>query len=229
MAGASARAVALNSLLRAQGDTVAGVYPPVQRRFEQIIRDSRIRPARALEVGGHTGPKSLLRAPELAEAERYCLNLEPKASVDGITAVRGNANDMGMFADGMFDVVLSNAMLEHDKYFWLSLAEMRRVLAPGGLLVIGTPGYVRDPERDEGKSTATYRMHYTVDYYRFSDQVFRDVFFEGLEDVTVAAILRPPRIIGHGWKPGAARPCAPAVEAPRRARARRRLARALGR
>jgi SAM-dependent methyltransferase len=226
--GASSPALAVNAQRRYRRYG-GGVYPAVQRRFHQIIRDTRIRPARALEVGGHTGPKSLLRAPELAQAERYCLNLAKKGSVDGITAVQGNANDMGVFEDGMFDLVLSNAMLEHDKYFWLSLAEMRRVLAPGGLLVIGAPGYVHDPEHDEGKATATYRVHYTVDYYRFSDQAFRDVFFEGMEDVTVAAILRPPRIIGHGWNPGAARPCDPAGEVPLRTRARRRLSRAVAR
>ena len=101
-----------------------------------------------------------------------------------------------------FDLVMSNATLEHDKHFWLSLAEMRRVLAPGGLLIIGTPGYKKNPERDHGKSTHTYRVHYHFDYYRFSDQAFRDVFFDGMEDVAVRGILNPPRIIGLGFKPG---------------------------
>jgi SAM-dependent methyltransferase len=202
------------------------VHPMVQRRIHRIVRDSRIRPARALEVGGVMGSNSLLRAPELEGIERYCLNLVKMPSADGITAVHGNANDMTVFEDGMFELVLSNATLEHDKYFWLSLAEMKRVLAPGGLLVIGTPGYVKDAEHDHGKTTATYRVHYKFDYYRFSDQAFRDVFFEGMEDVKVAAILRPPRIIGHGWKPGGARPCAPLGRPSLLTRTRRRIARA---
>jgi SAM-dependent methyltransferase len=124
------------------------------------------------------------------------------ASARGITAVQGNANDMGMFEDESFDLVISNATLEHDKHFWLSVGEMHRVLAPGGLLIIGTPGYVENPERDRGKATDTYRVHFRFDYYRFSSQAFREVFFAGMEDVAVQSILHPPRIIGLGFKPG---------------------------
>jgi SAM-dependent methyltransferase len=178
------------------------MHPKVQQKFYDILRATEVQPRRALEVGGVMGPKSLLRGPGLAGAERYCLNLVSMASRDGITTVTGNANDMSVFEDESFDLVLSNATLEHDKHFWLSLAEINRVLAPGGLLIIGTPGYTKDPERDHGKSTHTYRVHYRFDYYRFSDQAFRDVFFEGMEDVVVETILAPPRIIGHGFKPG---------------------------
>jgi len=126
-------------------------------------------------------------------------------SSDDITAVAGNANDMTLFEDETFDLVLSNATLEHDKHFWLSLAEVRRVLAPGGMLVIGAPGFRKNPERDHGRSTHTYRVHYRFDYYRFSDQAFREVFFEGMEDVHVQSVLEPPRFIGHGFKPGRGR------------------------
>ena len=69
-----------------------------------------------------------------------------------------NANDMP-FADASFDLVMSVSTLEHDKHFWLSLAEMKRVLRPGGVLAIAVPGYVKDPERDRGRWTRTYRVH----------------------------------------------------------------------
>jgi SAM-dependent methyltransferase len=200
------------------------MHPAVRRRFHRIVRQSRIRPARALEVGGVMGAKSLLRAPELEGVPRYCLNLVAMESEDGITAIRGNANDMSCFEDEMFDLVLCNATLEHDRFFWLSLAEMKRVLAPGGLLVIGTPGYVRDPERDRGKTTETYHVHYRVDYYRFSDQAYRDVLFADMDDVEVDVMLHPPRLVGHGWKPGT-RPCAPPPRAPVMKRVRRRARR----
>jgi hypothetical protein len=75
------------------------------------------------------------------------------------------------------------------------------VLKPGGLLVVGVPGYVKDPERDQGRSTATYRVHYLFDYYRFSEQAMREVVFEGMERVRVRPVGSPPRLIGHAYKP----------------------------
>jgi SAM-dependent methyltransferase len=178
------------------------VSPKVKQRFHNIIRRSGIKPERALEVGGLMGEDSLLRFPELAGAERYCLNLVDLPSDGEVTAVKGNANDMRrQFKDDSFDLVVCCSTLEHDKRFWLSVAEMKRVLRPGGLLVIGVPGYVKDAERDQGRSTLTYRVHYSFDYYRFSEQAVREVFFEGMERVRVRAVMTPPRVIGHGWKP----------------------------
>jgi SAM-dependent methyltransferase len=172
------------------------------RRYHAIIRRTGVKPERALEVGGLMGGGSLLRFPELEQAERYCLNLRSLPSEDGITAVRGNANNMrGLFRSNWFDLVLCCSTLEHDKRFWHSVAEMRRVLRPGGLLILSVPGYVRDPETDSGRSTLTYRVHYTFDFYRFSEQAVRQVFFEGMERVRVRPFMTPPRIFGYGYKP----------------------------
>jgi SAM-dependent methyltransferase len=192
------------------------------RRFHAIIQRTGIRPERALEVGGLMGAKSLLRFPELAGAERYCLNLVEMPSDDEITAVTGNANDMrDVFEDDMFDLIVSSATLEHDKRFWLTVGEMKRVLKPGGLLIISVPGYVKDLERDEGRATHTYRVHYAFDYYRFSEQAVREVFFEGMRRVRVKPVMFPPRIIGHGYKPRQPRKTLPA----RAARAAKRILR----
>jgi SAM-dependent methyltransferase len=178
------------------------VSPKIMRRFHAIIRRAGIRPERALEVGGLMGADSLLRFPELERADRYCLNLHEQRSEDGITAVKGNANNMrDLFRSDWFDLILCCATLEHDKRFWRSVAEMRRVLRPGGLLIISVPGYIKDPETDRGRSTLTYRVHYSFDYYRFSEQAVRQVFFEGMERVRVRPFLTPPRIFGHGYKP----------------------------
>jgi len=175
--------------------------PEVHREFHRIIRDSGLQPRAVLEVGGVLGPGSLLRFPELGDAARICLNLVPRKRQDPvIETVTGNANAMPL-EDERFDLVMSNATLEHDKYFWLSLAEMRRVLKPGGLLIIGVPGYIKNPERDHGRATHTYRVHYDFDYYRFSDQAVREVFLEGMEAADVSVVPRPPRIIGWGRKP----------------------------
>jgi SAM-dependent methyltransferase len=172
------------------------------RRYHRIIRRSGVLPQRALEVGGVMGKDSLLRFPELEGAERYCLNLRELSSRDGITAVKGNGNDMrGVFRSNWFDLVVCSATLEHDKRFWLSVKEMQRVLKPGGLLIISVPGYIADRENDQGRSTVTYRVHYKFDYYRFSQQAVRTVFFEGMERVRVQPFLTPPRIFGWGYKP----------------------------
>ena len=100
-----------------------------------------------------------------------------------------------------FDLVVCSATLEHDKHFWLSVREMQRVLKPGGLLIISVPGYVQNPERDQGRATHTYRVHYKFDYYRFSEQAVREVFFDGMSRVRVKPVMFPPRIFGHGYKP----------------------------
>lgn len=151
------------------------------------------------------GEKSLLLFPELDGVDRHCLNLVELSGAEGVTTVVGDANDMGMFDDDSFDLVMSNATLEHDRYFWRSLGEMHRVLAPGGMLIICVPGYVKNPQRDHGKATHTYRVHYRFDFYRFSEQAVREVFFEGMDDVAVQSIMNPPRVIGLGFKPGGER------------------------
>ncbi len=172
----------------------------LQRRVHRIVRRSDVQPRRVLEVGGYVGAKSLLHSRKLARAERFCINLVEQPSGTGINHVVGNSNDMHMFKDNSFDVVVSCAVHEHDKKFWLSVAEMQRVLRPGGLMVVAVPGFVKSPA-DQGNATQTYRVHYRFDYYRFSRRAVREVFFEGMERVRVVHMLEPPRIVGHGYKP----------------------------
>lgn len=185
------------------------MHPRIQARFFEIIRNSGLRPTRALEIGGYLGPTSLLISPEVEKAERFCLNLVELtgesaikvAEASGIEPVVGNANDMHMFEDESFDLVVSNATLEHDKHFWLSLAEIRRVTRAGGLVIIGVPGYTKNEHPIAPWTTLTFVLHYRFDYYRFSEQAVREVFFDGMEGVEVFAMLQPPRIIGCGRKP----------------------------
>lgn len=155
--------------------------------------------------------------------EKIGLNLDGPHDFRDFKILQGNANAMDCFEDGKFDVVLCNAMLEHDKYFWRTIAEIKRVTRPSGLMVIGTPGY-RYFKVDELKSllnrtpvvrrlksnqylnllftaTITYQVHDAPgDYYRFSPQTFKEVFFEDADEVEVRSIMLPPRIIGVGTK-----------------------------
>jgi SAM-dependent methyltransferase len=181
------------------------VRPEIQREFHRIIREADVQPQAVLEVGGVLGPNSLLRFPELSgAASRVCLNLTAQRPDPEIESITGNANSMPL-KNERFDLVMSNATLEHDKHFWLSLGEMRRVLKPGGLLIIGVPGYIKNPKSDHGRTTHTYRVHYRFDYYRFSEQAVREVFFEGMDAAGITVVPRPPRIIGWGRKPETAK------------------------
>ncbi|CAN0489055.1 unnamed protein product, partial [Phaeothamnion confervicola] len=117
------------------------LHPVVYQAFQELCQPLDVRGS-VLEIGAVAGSESLLHLPALENASsRTGLNQESQG--DGILI--GNSNSMPQFADGQFNLVLSNATLEHDPYFWKTLAEMKRVLAPGGRLLIGVPGYGEMP------------------------------------------------------------------------------------
>ena len=168
-----------------------------------------------MEVGAVPSRESLLCLKALNATERIGVNLDGPFRYDGFEIVAANANKLD-FPDNHFDTVLCNATLEHHKRFWLSASEMRRVTKPGGLLVIGVPGYHQyrwearkehilrrlGLKHDFYSATLTYKVHNAAgDYYRFSEQAIREIFFEGMRDVSVRAILLLPRLIGIGRKP----------------------------
>ena len=179
------------------------MHPTIFNRFE--------------EIGAMPNTGSLLNMDALRGAtDKIGINLAPESEYRDYKILHGNANHMD-FPDAHFDVVLCNSVLEHDKYFWKSISEMRRVLKAGGLLVIGTPGYtvLRRENRIHNwfkrlgaktgnfliNSTLTFQIHnHPGDYYRFSPQTYKDVFFEGMENVSVESLMIPPRIIGFGHK-----------------------------
>jgi SAM-dependent methyltransferase len=175
-----------------------------------------------LEVGAMPQADTLLTLPSLqACTMRVGVNAELAGSVAGGAILRGDGHHLSMFADDTFDVVLSNATLEHDPAFWLTLQAMRRVLKAGGLLIIGVPGYgaPRNPARRVaarvgrawgslplaaplqafGAGTPTLVPHdFPGDYYRFSAQAMREVLLAGTEVLTVASVAMPPRLVGAG-------------------------------
>lgn len=199
------------------------MHPRVFDEFDRICRERRAG-GDVLEIGTARADTTLLRLPALEGARsRVGVNMEEVPPIDGIRHVRANANDLRLFADESFDTVLCNAVLEHDPFFWRSLAEMRRVAKPGGLIVIGVPGFAKLPaERvvrrvarqpvvrsivrrwapDLAAATVCLQVHlFPGDYYRFSSQAVHEVFMEGLDEVEVRTVLVPPRLIGMGVKP----------------------------
>lgn len=89
-----------------------------------------------------------------------------------------------------FDIVVSTEMLEHDATFWLSLAEMRRVLKPGGLLILTARGF-------NEKNQMMWYHGYPHDYFRFGPGSFEKILAAtGFESISVATDRYPGHI---GW------------------------------
>src|SRR6185295_6646393 len=117
------------------------MHPRIYQEFERIFESRQIHGS-VLEVGAVPSDESLLCMKALDRAtEKIGINLDEASEYKGFKILQGNANSMGCFPNDRFDVVVCNAVLEHDKYFWKSLSEMKRVAKPGALIVIGVPGY----------------------------------------------------------------------------------------
>ena len=191
------------------------MHPTIYREFHQVVLSLRQK-RRVLEVGAMPSADSLLTMDELRAAERVGVNITGGHEFGGFKIIQANGNDMSMFPTGYFDLVLSNATIEHDPFFWKTCAEMRRVLCVGGVAIIGAPGYTvecglsnldtyaprtEDETRICRESALTFRYHGApLDYYRFSPNAFRDVIFEGYRNVEIRSVMVPPRLIGHGVK-----------------------------
>ncbi len=168
-----------------------------------------------LEIGASPGPNSILAGAYFqGKPGRVSINLgDREMSDDGsghkIEFVRANSNDMrNEFADNSFGTVLSNAVIEHDKYFWRSIEEIKRVLTPGGIMAIGAPGYIAQKHLKKvvlaenlDHATVTYNVHVQPDYWRFSVKAFKDVICEGMEILEIQALMRVPIIVAVAKKP----------------------------
>jgi SAM-dependent methyltransferase len=205
--------------------------PAVRRVFAQILEREAVR-GPVLEVGAVPGPDALLSLDALAGiGPRIGLNLQAFPATASVHAsapfemVQGNANAMTMFADASFGCVLSNATLEHDGRFWQTLAEIRRVTAAGGLVVIGVPGFrgmgpaaLAPPRSLAGRGISLLARltrheallagsgtlgehHFPGDYYRFSEQAMREILLQDLLQPQCRWVMSPPRIVGWARKP----------------------------
>lgn len=200
------------------------MHPVIFNEYEKIISQKNVTGS-VLEVGAIPNQLSLLNMKSLINAsEKIGINIDGPYDCRTFKIVKGNANAMDCFEDNRFDVVLCNALLEHDKYFWKTISEIKRVTKPKGFIAIGSPGYTtllgekikpflnQIPEirglfnhpylNALFTGTITLHIHEAPgDYYRFSPQAFKEVILDGLNDITVTSIMLPPRIIGTGIKP----------------------------
>ena len=170
----------------------------VKRLIEKIISRGKY-PKRVLEIAPSRKPdRSLLLLDCFQDSIKEGISTVGPFKLGTAYVHYGNSNNMHMFQDESFDMVLSNAVLEHDRYFWRSIEEYKRVLSGGGILIIGVPGFVATD--DNKKFAPVFKYHMKEDYYRFSPLAVSQVFLEGMSSVEVYPILNPPRIIGVATK-----------------------------
>jgi len=190
------------------------MHPKVNSTYQRLAEKYEMS-GPFLEVGvGNREAAILSGSYFLGRPERFATNLSDKEILEepeqaSIQFIRCNSNDMrAVFAEGQFGTVLSNAVIEHDKYFWRSLDEMKRILAPGGILAIGAPAYVpRTQLKDTldetrlSKATITMDLHAMPDYWRFSRMAFEEVICEGLELLELCVVGRVPVMLAVARKP----------------------------
>ena len=129
------------------------------------------------------------------------------SKVLGIDFIDGKDVDMIMNAHNIyeqlnmdnlkFDLITCCETLEHDDQFWLTVEAMRKLLKSGGWLFISTPGI------------NFFKHDFPSDYYRFTEEVYKDVFFKGWNNIYVENycdlhseyVNKPNNIIGYAQKP----------------------------
>ena len=115
--------------------------------YEAIVMHCR---GRVLDVGCGDMP---LRERILSVADQYD-TLDVEARTEGVTYI-GEAQDMHMIPDSIYDTVVSFAVLEHVSDPFRAVEEMHRVLKLGGTLIITVPHLCRIHEAPH-------------DYYRYT-------------------------------------------------------------
>jgi SAM-dependent methyltransferase len=132
--GAKLRARRLTSLVLATFPV--GNPPAPARSVADWVRQPEARSLRVAELNRIEGlHRQLARLPHLAYSE-YCENAEPGSVVDG---VRSEDLTRLTYPDASFDLILTSETLEHVSDLNIALAELRRVLAPGGRHIFTVP------------------------------------------------------------------------------------------
>ena len=168
-----------------------------------------------LELGVGTPKSAILLSEYFKGEERHIIGLGEAPARDGVAFHRGDSNDMrNLFEDGRFLTVLWNGALVHDKFFWRSLEEIKRVLAPAGVLIAAAPDFSRSATQAGIKvvgpkgnaipnATMTHSVHPTrPDYWRISPQAMKNMILDGFDILEVREAMMPSRVFGVGVKRG---------------------------
>jgi len=178
------------------------------RVLEQTVRSQ----TRWLDLGcGHSLVPDWLPNPP-AGLEQRAVGID--ADLQALKAHRGLRHKVGgnahrlPFRDSVFDVITANMVVEHITEPHILFRELRRVLRPGGRLLIHTPnagGYTTRlarivPERIKARIAKVVQQRQVEDvypaYYRAnSEQALQDAGAEaGLELVSCEHVLTSPQL-----------------------------------
>jgi len=117
---------------------------PLQRYWQRarfrVIRSMVDGSTRILDIG--CGSSRILQSLPQAVGMDMQIRKLRWLRAPGRQLVQGSLSELP-FADQSFDCVLSSEVIEHIPRDQIDLADMVRVLAPGGTLVLGTPDYGR--------------------------------------------------------------------------------------
>jgi len=135
----------------------------------------------SLDVNGST--RGIVE--ELKPASYIGVDIRPGKKVDKLC---GASELVVTFGSESFDVVVSTEMLEHAQDWRGAISNMKRVLAPGGLLIITTrsPGF---PQHD-----------HPGDYWRFTRQDALEIFSD-MDELEVVDDPMAPGILVKARKP----------------------------
>ena len=130
-----------------------------QRRFAMIQQWAHIENARVLVDGAGVGMYS--RHLEAAGAEVYSLDIDYRSMVEARQHTRHCVVGVGEqlpFAANVFDTILSHEVLEHVQDDARAVAEMARVLKPGGRIIIFVPNRLYPAETHGHYWQGTYHF-----------------------------------------------------------------------
>ena len=182
----------------------------LRRRMEVVPPAIRkhIPPGRTLEAGAGSGWMSLAVASmghdvvALDNHQRYFpfIRRQARRMNCKLQLIKGDAMSLP-YADGEFDVAMSVAVLEHLPDPRQGAAELRRVVRPGGHLVIGMPNWhsqymiLKKMEMWLGGEIDYNTRIHTAHSYISIREMFRPYAFEELCALPIAPFSIPPSLL----------------------------------
>ena len=152
------------------------MHESVLKYVGEKVMQRQLQEKSVLEVGSYNGYPKTVR--EMFKGSYTGVDMREGSNVDRVM----NAHQLEVSWDESFDVVISTEMLEHDDMFWLSVAEMGRVLKQGGYLILTARGN-------------GYPKHeHPSDYYRFMPASFEMLF--SLAGCKPLEIIEDPEVSG---------------------------------